>query len=179
MNLRGLPRYFQLVKTCHHSCSVPNWLTHKTWICTPLFTGKSKANLGWTPLHLGAYFGHSEVVRALLEVSLVRNNFWPLYNSRFWFLECLVDFPTEIFLTILLPVYVFHKLKYLNCYHKKYQISNIKYLHNHFLSSDDFLGFFCSMEQMWMWEMEWAIHHFTERHSLEEQWVLTDLDALV
>lgn len=123
MNLRGLPRYFQLVKTCHHSCSVPNWLTHKTWICTPLFTGKSKANLGWTPLHLGAYFGHSEVVRALLEVSLVRNNFWPLYNSHFWFLECLVDFPTEIFLTILLPVYVFHKLKYLNCYHKK--ISNI------------------------------------------------------
>ncbi|CAB3241146.1 unnamed protein product [Arctia plantaginis] len=29
--------------------------------------GKNKTNLGWTPLHLATYFGHTEVVRALLE----------------------------------------------------------------------------------------------------------------
>ncbi|XP_048488889.1 oxysterol-binding protein-related protein 1 [Plutella xylostella] len=29
--------------------------------------GQSKSNLGWTPLHLATYFGHADVVRALLE----------------------------------------------------------------------------------------------------------------
>ncbi|XP_028175546.1 oxysterol-binding protein-related protein 1-like [Ostrinia furnacalis] len=29
--------------------------------------GKNKSNLGWSPLHLASYFGHVEVVRALLE----------------------------------------------------------------------------------------------------------------
>ncbi|XP_026738631.1 oxysterol-binding protein-related protein 1-like [Trichoplusia ni] len=29
--------------------------------------GKSKSNLGWTPLHLATYFGHTDVVEALLE----------------------------------------------------------------------------------------------------------------
>ncbi|XP_075976982.1 oxysterol-binding protein-related protein 1-like [Anticarsia gemmatalis] len=29
--------------------------------------GKSKTNLGWTPLHLATYFGHADVVEALLE----------------------------------------------------------------------------------------------------------------
>uniref|UniRef100_A0A2A4JSN3 PH domain-containing protein n=1 Tax=Heliothis virescens TaxID=7102 RepID=A0A2A4JSN3_HELVI len=29
--------------------------------------GKSKTNLGWTPLHLATYFGHKDVVQALLE----------------------------------------------------------------------------------------------------------------
>ena len=31
--------------------------------------GRSKANQGWTPIHLAAYFGHKNVVKALLEVS--------------------------------------------------------------------------------------------------------------
>ena len=35
------------------------------FICS---VGKSKANQGWTPLHLAAYFGHKDVVKALLEV---------------------------------------------------------------------------------------------------------------
>ena len=30
--------------------------------------GVNKANLGWTPLHLAAYFGHTQVVNVLLEV---------------------------------------------------------------------------------------------------------------
>ncbi|CAG9136805.1 unnamed protein product [Plutella xylostella] len=29
--------------------------------------GQSKSNLGWTPLHLATYFGHADVVQALLE----------------------------------------------------------------------------------------------------------------
>lgn len=29
--------------------------------------GKNKTNLGWTPLHLATYFGHKDVVEALLE----------------------------------------------------------------------------------------------------------------
>ncbi|KAG8298963.1 Oxysterol-binding protein- protein 1 [Homalodisca vitripennis] len=29
--------------------------------------GKSKSNLGWTPLHLASYFGHKEVVELLLD----------------------------------------------------------------------------------------------------------------
>ncbi|XP_049882402.1 oxysterol-binding protein-related protein 1-like [Pectinophora gossypiella] len=29
--------------------------------------GKSKSNMGWTPLHLATYFGHTDVVKALLE----------------------------------------------------------------------------------------------------------------
>ena len=36
--------------------------------------GRSKANQGWTPLHLAAYFGHISVVKALLEVSLQNVN---------------------------------------------------------------------------------------------------------
>ena len=33
--------------------------------------GRSKANQGWTPLHLASYFGHKNVVKALLEVSQI------------------------------------------------------------------------------------------------------------
>ena len=38
------------------------------FIC--LTTGKSKSNLGWTPLHLAAYFGNKDVVQALVEVGV-------------------------------------------------------------------------------------------------------------
>ena len=34
------------------------------------FSGKSKANMGWSALHLATYFGHNDVVKALLDVSL-------------------------------------------------------------------------------------------------------------
>lgn len=30
-------------------------------------SGKSKSNLGWTPLHLASYFGHKEAVELLLD----------------------------------------------------------------------------------------------------------------
>ena len=30
--------------------------------------GKHKSNLGWSPLHLAAYFGHKNVVEELLKV---------------------------------------------------------------------------------------------------------------
>ena len=42
----------------------------KVYMYSLFFSGKSKANLGWTPLHLAAYFGHGEVAKALLEVGL-------------------------------------------------------------------------------------------------------------
>ena len=35
-------------------------------------SGTSKANRGWTPLHLAAYFGHPEVVKILLQVGIVK-----------------------------------------------------------------------------------------------------------
>lgn len=34
------------------------------------FLGRSKSNLGWTPLHLACYFGHKQVVEDLLKVLL-------------------------------------------------------------------------------------------------------------
>ena len=34
------------------------------------FLGRSKSNLGWTPLHLACYFGHRQVVQDLLKVFL-------------------------------------------------------------------------------------------------------------
>lgn len=40
--------------------------------------GKSKSNLGWTPLHLATYFGHSDVMKNLLtrniDVNAVNDN---------------------------------------------------------------------------------------------------------
>lgn len=32
-----------------------------------MISGRSKTNLGWTPLHLATYFGHVDVVNILLE----------------------------------------------------------------------------------------------------------------
>jgi len=32
------------------------------------FAGKQKANKGWGALHLASYFGHTEVVKLLIEV---------------------------------------------------------------------------------------------------------------
>jgi ankyrin repeat protein len=31
-----------------------------------IYVGKSKSNLGWTPLHLSTYFGHRSVAEQLL-----------------------------------------------------------------------------------------------------------------
>ena len=35
-----------------------------------LISGNQKFNKGWTSLHLAAYFGHTEVVKILLEVGV-------------------------------------------------------------------------------------------------------------
>ncbi|KAM6963326.1 oxysterol-binding protein-related protein 1 [Aplochiton taeniatus] len=50
--------------------------------------GKSKSNLGWTPLHLACYFGHREVVEELLkagaDVNLLNNvGDTPLHKAAF------------------------------------------------------------------------------------------------
>jgi len=43
-----------------------------------IFAGKHKANKGWGALHLASYFGHTEVVKFLLEVSSAVIDKW--YN---------------------------------------------------------------------------------------------------
>lgn len=50
--------------------------------------GKSKSNLGWTPLHLASYFGHREVMDVLLhrqaDVNAVNDNGdTPLHKAAF------------------------------------------------------------------------------------------------
>lgn len=50
--------------------------------------GKSKSNLGWTPLHLATYFGHREVMELLLhrnaEIDAVNDNGdTPLHKAAF------------------------------------------------------------------------------------------------
>ena len=37
-------------------------------LCACVFVGKHKANKGWGALHLASYFGHTEVVKFLIEV---------------------------------------------------------------------------------------------------------------
>lgn len=50
--------------------------------------GKSKSNLGWTPLHLSTYFGHREVMEILLcrgaDINAVNDNGdTPLHKAAF------------------------------------------------------------------------------------------------
>lgn len=50
--------------------------------------GKSKSNLGWTPLHLATYFGHKEVMEILLhrdaEIDAINDNGdTPLHKAAF------------------------------------------------------------------------------------------------
>ena len=52
------------------------------------FKGTSKANLGWSPLHLASYFGHIEVATILLlhkaDVNIVnQNGDTPLHRAAF------------------------------------------------------------------------------------------------
>ena len=54
------------------------WFDKHRWIGNVVFEigtvleifslGKHKSNLGWSPLHLAAYFGHKNVVEELLKV---------------------------------------------------------------------------------------------------------------
>jgi len=57
------PCIFLYKSKCTFSCYLP---------------GNTKANRGWTPLHLAAYFGYLDTVKHLMQVSLAT---WTLSNS--------------------------------------------------------------------------------------------------
>lgn len=51
---------------CKGKCAVVIISPLKKYNTTTSFAGESKANFGWTPLHLAAYFGHKDVAHLLL-----------------------------------------------------------------------------------------------------------------
>lgn len=53
---------------CNHNKSILFSIFNFVYYYTISLSGKHKSNLGWSPLHLAAYFGHIDVVEKLLQV---------------------------------------------------------------------------------------------------------------
>jgi len=72
INCKGARSPCDVVVVVMMTSSINSWgssrlLGHMD-ILVRVVSGKSKSNLGWTPLHLACYFGHKDVAEKLLKV---------------------------------------------------------------------------------------------------------------